>query len=505
MAMARWIVPFLCLALSADGFVPPVRWATSGPLRHRGARTHPSGQRPALSPGVGCTLSARSQASDTDSPHRPASGTGQGTRVCIVGGGFGGLYTALQLVQLLPLQGESERAKITVVNSGDRFVFLPLLYELVTGELQDWEVAPLYSDLLEGTGIEFVHGSVSSLDHEKRTVGVDLALVAGGGSTEIVYDKIVLATGASSFVPAEAAAAGALPFVRVEDAKSLRARLGQLRFDAARRRDQRRKVGKPERPAVAIVGGGYSGVELACSLAQSVGQWADVKLVHRGDQLMPAAARFNRITSYQELRRRGVSVSTRTSVSDVGPSSLTLKSGDEGEERVEPYDILVWTAGTAINALADLAQLPTTPEGRLPVDTYLRVRGGVDMYSLGDGAECYDAMGDKMAPNAQVAVQQAQALAWNLHADITGGVPVKFRYQNLGEMVTMGRYAAGVSSEVFGLGASGAAGAAMRRVTYWLRMPNNSHRAKLAASWLSRLPSEVADYLSSDSAARSGS
>jgi len=33
-----------------------------------------------------------------------------------------------------------------------------MLYELVTGELKDWEVAPVFTDLLEGTPIEFVHG-----------------------------------------------------------------------------------------------------------------------------------------------------------------------------------------------------------------------------------------------------------------------------------------------------------------------------------------------------------
>ncbi len=39
-----------------------------------------------------------------------------------------------------------------------RFVFLPLLYELVTGELKDWEVAPVFTDLLAGTGIRFLQG-----------------------------------------------------------------------------------------------------------------------------------------------------------------------------------------------------------------------------------------------------------------------------------------------------------------------------------------------------------
>lgn len=45
-------------------------------------------------------------------------------------------------------------------NDGRRFVFLPLLYELVTGELQDWEVAPVFTDLLAGTDITFVQGKV---------------------------------------------------------------------------------------------------------------------------------------------------------------------------------------------------------------------------------------------------------------------------------------------------------------------------------------------------------
>jgi cation diffusion facilitator CzcD-associated flavoprotein CzcO len=59
--------------------------------------------------------------SDSSTPHKSASVTGTGTRVCIVGGGFGGLYTALQLARLQPLQSEEDRAKITLVDSGERY------------------------------------------------------------------------------------------------------------------------------------------------------------------------------------------------------------------------------------------------------------------------------------------------------------------------------------------------------------------------------------------------
>ena len=60
--------------------------------------------------------------------------TEQPTRVCILGGGFGGLYTALRLSQL-PWE-KSQRPEIILVDQNDRFVFSQLLYELLTDELQ---------------------------------------------------------------------------------------------------------------------------------------------------------------------------------------------------------------------------------------------------------------------------------------------------------------------------------------------------------------------------------
>lgn len=53
-------------------------------------------------------------------------------------------------------------------------------------------------------------------------------------------------------------------------------------------------------------------------------------------------------------------------------------------------------------------RVQATDDGRLPVDSCLRVRGAEDLYSLGDVAEGVDALGDRMAANAQVAVQQSQ-------------------------------------------------------------------------------------------------
>ena len=58
--------------------------------------------------------------------------------VVIVGGGFGGLYTALALA------ARKGHPPILLIEPNERFLFLPLLYELFSGDLRSWEIAPRY-------------------------------------------------------------------------------------------------------------------------------------------------------------------------------------------------------------------------------------------------------------------------------------------------------------------------------------------------------------------------
>src|ERR687886_893388 len=90
----------------------------------------------------------------------------QPTRICILGGGFGGLYTALRLSQL-PWE-KPQQPEIILVDQNDRFLFTPLLYELLTGELQTWEIAPPYEELLVNTGVRFTQAAVAGIDVDER-------------------------------------------------------------------------------------------------------------------------------------------------------------------------------------------------------------------------------------------------------------------------------------------------------------------------------------------------
>src|SRR5713226_7594329 len=80
------------------------------------------------------------------------------TKILIVGGGFGGLFTALDL---------NDIGSVTLINDEDHFLFKPMLYEYLSGEVEAWHIAPDYKELLvEGTS--FIRGEVTGINLDTR-------------------------------------------------------------------------------------------------------------------------------------------------------------------------------------------------------------------------------------------------------------------------------------------------------------------------------------------------
>src|SRR2546427_8860550 len=84
----------------------------------------------------------------------------KGAKILILGGGFGGLFTALDLA------GAGE---VTLVNDEDHFLFKPMLYEYLSGEVEAWHIAPDCRELLDEK-IRFVKGAVTNIDLDARLV-----------------------------------------------------------------------------------------------------------------------------------------------------------------------------------------------------------------------------------------------------------------------------------------------------------------------------------------------
>jgi len=121
----------------------------------------------------GRLLSPRGSNNDVSPKCTDKEPQNQQQHVVVLGGGFGGVYTALRLAELAgTYSSDPNPLSITVVDARDRFVFLPLLYELATGTASESEVAPLLTDVLGGSGANFLQGTVTAVNLEKRTVTI---------------------------------------------------------------------------------------------------------------------------------------------------------------------------------------------------------------------------------------------------------------------------------------------------------------------------------------------
>ncbi len=380
------------------------------------------------------------------------------TTICILGGGFGGLYTALRFQQL---DWGNVQRKIILVDKSDRFVFTPLLYELLTGEMTAWEVAPTFQDLLQGTNIEFRQGTVESIDLTAQSVQVS-------GYEPINYDKLVLSLGGETPIGnTPGVAEHTIPFRNLNDVNCLEGRLRQLETSDA------------EKIRVAIVGAGFSGVELACKLADRLGDRGRIRLVELGTKILPTAVEFNQTAAQAALSTRKVWIDLETSVKEVTATELAM----EYREQVDriPVDVVLWTVGNQVNPVVANLVFERNLRGQIKTLPTLQTVDRPEVYALGDLAEVISD-GNKIPATAQSALQQADFAAWNIWSQTLNKPLLPFRYTNLGEMMALGNNSATLSG--LGVQLDGTWAYMARRLVYLYRLPTLNHQIQVGLHWI---------------------
>lgn len=395
----------------------------------------------------------------------PAQSTLSPPQVWIVGGGFGGLYTALYLYRRC--RQARQPCQITLVEPRDRFLFTPLLYELLTDELQPWEIAPSYATLLRGTAIRHWQTAVTAVDLTAQQLTV--------ATQEIVsYDYLVMALGSRDRpLPIPGWAEYALSFRTLTDVERLNARLAELETQGTQ------PIG------IAIVGGGPSGVELACTLADRLGHRGQVHLMERGGRILKSFSESVRRVAMRSLAQRRVTLWLNTEVMEIEPGTLHMRrSTDLVTLRTH---VVIGVAGAQPQKWpGSQAPVPLTPNG-VPLNRpTLQLSQYPEVFVVGDQATL-PWHRDRPAPQtAQAAYQAAAAVAHNLLAAMQRRSPCPFRYTHLGDMMTLGYQDALVAAA--GLVIQGKWADLVRKVAYTYRLPpGGGHRWRVIRYRLNRL------------------
>lgn len=397
-------------------------------------------------------------------------------RIVILGGGFGGLYTALEMERTLARDPDID---VTLVNHDNFFLFTPMLHEVAASDLDMTHIVNPIRKLLKR--VAFLQGDVERIDLDARTVEV-----SHGGSHhhhELRYDHLVIGVGnVTNYYDLPGLEANALTMKSLGDAIFLRNRLIQnLEESDFECTDARKPL-----LTIVVAGGGFAGVETIAAvndfMREAVHFYRNLEerdlrivLVHSGPVILPELNARLGAYAQDKLMQRGIEVRLDTRVLAYDEGVVHLSDGAE-----IAANTVVWTAGTAPNPI--LRTLDCMKDrGRIATNAFMEVPGRPGVWAVGDCASIPDPHGKPFPPTAQHALRQGRVLAQNIRAAIKGERKKPFVFTTLGQLAAIGKRT-GVA-QVFGLNFSGFAAWWLWRTIYLSKLPRFEKKCRVALDW----------------------
>jgi NADH dehydrogenase len=286
-------------------------------------------------------------------------------KILIVGGGFGGIKTALELSE-----GDDSKFEITLVSDQPNFRYYPALYRTATGGAVAGSSIPL-STILGNTNINIIQGTAETVDRKARSLTL-------AGKQVLSYDILVLSLGVVT---------NYFGIPGMEDfSYSIKS------FEAIERfkKHLHEQIEDERRPDLnyVIVGAGPTGIELAGALPDYLREVMDnhgvkhkpvhIDLIEAAPRLLPRMPKAISKRVATRLRSLGVRLYTGSAVQGVTADNLTVNG-----KPIKSHTV-IWTAGVTNNPFFKNNGFMLTPRGKVATNLYLEAEDNI--FVVGDNA-----------------------------------------------------------------------------------------------------------------------
>lgn len=416
---------------------------------------------------------------NTPTPSQPKP-----TRIVILGGGFGGVYTAYHL-QKLARPGRP--LAITLISRDNYFLMTPLLFEAGSGVLEPRHAVNPIRPLLKKT--RFVEAEIQSVDFDRKLV---IAAPSEGERYEIEFDHAVVAVGGVTNTSLVPGSEHAITFKTLGDAIYIRNHAIDLFERADIEKDAQRRSAML---TFVVVGAGLVGTELIGEMTEFVHNvlrsYRNVnpkdlrfELIEAGKKIVPEMD--VELTDYagKVLGRHGVNIRVNAKVNRIEPGRIHLQGADGQAGEVIASDTIVVATGVKPSPLVDTLRLPKNRKGRIETDSAMLVKGMTGVWALGDCAAIPDPASPEGRPYpqlAQHALREAKLLANNIVSSIEGQPLQPFAYTNKGVLAALGHFR-GVG-RVGSIRIYGFLGWWVWRTYYLMQMPQWQRRVRIMLDW----------------------
>ena len=281
--------------------------------------------------------------------------------IVVIGGGFGGISTVIGLL------AKSKQAPIILIDQSSRFLFKPLLYELLSDELQLWEIAPRYSALSAELGFTFLQDSVVKIDEIERKL-------ITASDFELKYSQLVISTGVKTdYSAVEGLKKYAYGFSNLNDLSRIKKLINKINNSS-----------DYNNPLV-ISGAGPTGVELACKISDLVHDRIDIYLIDKGNKILRNCKSFNREKSIEALDKRNIKIYLHHFVESVNRDYLELSSTIDSINSLKKihHSGLIWTSEVKPQSLKLIHHFMNGNQ-KIKVNEFLQINECKDIFFVGD-------------------------------------------------------------------------------------------------------------------------
>jgi len=348
-------------------------------------------------------------------------------KILILGAGYGGLLTTLQLQKKL----NYNEAEITLVNKHNYHYITTWLHEPAAGTASADHARVSLDGILNRDKVNFVKGTVQSIQSEAQTVTLENGDV-------LSYDYLVIGLGSEpETFGIEGLKEHAFSIRSINAVRHIREHIEYM-FSKYKNEPHRQDF------LTFVVGGaGFTGIEFCGELGDRLPELCeefdvdpDLVKVYCIEAAPTALPGFDpELVNYamDVLGRKGIEFKIATPIKQCTPDGVLLATGEEIKSKT-----VIWAAGVRGNSIVEKAGFEVM-RGRVKVDEYLRAPGHENVFVVGDCALIFNEEGRPYPPTAQIAVQEGERLGENLAAMIRGELTQKFTPHLQGTLASLGR------------------------------------------------------------------
>lgn len=348
-------------------------------------------------------------------------------QILILGGGYGGLLTALTARKHLT----ASEANITIINRFPTHQIITELHRLAGGTIKEQAVALPLQKLLGDKHVNIVVDTIKEIKPDDKKV------VTTSGAVH-TYDALVVALGSeTNYFGIPGLEENSMVLKSASDANRIREHV-EARLDAYK------ASGNKADATIVVGGGGLTGVELVGEFADKLPEichskgidFKDVSIycVEAGPAILPVFPKVLIERAVTSLEKRGVTFLTGVAITEATKNTVSLKSGQTIESNT-----IIWTGGVKGNPVVGSCGI-AEDRGRATVTSTLQSTSHSDVFLAGDCAVVFPEGSERpYPPTAQLAWQMGETVGYNLSVQIKGGAMDTFTPVFSGTLGSLGR------------------------------------------------------------------